>query len=813
MNENRIYLNDNWTFYEKWSDGLKGRAADGGVPVRLPHTVREMPYHYFDERMYQMESAYQRQLHIPADWKGKRLLLTFEGAAHQVEVFINGMKAAEHFCGYTAFTADISDVVRYDADNLLAVRLDSRESLNQPPFGGGTDFLTYGGLYRDVYLETKDPVCMEDVFYQPSLQDTPKTRGMSLERLKQVTMTGRVQTHISLSKEAVKRAGQRRLFVCQFLDGRQISNQPLQEDGNTTTLAGKVHLWDTASPVCYEIRTELRLDGETVDVHTARIGFRHIQWKAKSFYLNGRALKLRGLCRHQSFPYVGDAMPERMQREDVRILKRELGCNAVRTANCPPSCYFLDGCDDQGLLAFVEMPGQSFVGDEKWKDLALQSVQEMIVQYRNHPSVILWGVRVAGAEDDDAFFAKTNALAHQLDPSRLTGGSRDKAQMSLLEDVYTYDDFSCDGTNDSLEDKSEVSSDPGKPYLISAHTGKTFPAKSCDNEPHRTEQMRRHAAVLEEIAKRSDVTGGFGWCMNDYHVHNGFGSGDGICYQGVMDLFRNPKAAAHLYAAQAGQSKVLYVTSDMHTGEQPSDVFGEVYVISSAPIVRMYRDGRLLKEYTTGKHGAFSHMRSGPVLMDDYLGDVLVKQEGYTGRQERLLAFCLNQRAMYGQTGSGKTKLAMAQLLGVYRMSEEEIDGLYRKYIARPRTGTSEFRFEAVRDGKVVAEVVKGAVRGMRLEVRCSHERLVERISYDVAEVRVRAVDGNGNVLPYYDEALQIEAAGTVALIGPAAVPFRGGQCGFYVKTVGKSGKGAVRVRTMGMEPAVMQFEADCGQA
>lgn len=811
MTKDRIYLNDNWIFYEKWSDELRGSVADGGAPVRLPHTVHELPYHYFDERTVQMESAYQRQLRIPAEWKGKRLLLTFEGASHQVELYINGIKAAEHACGYTAFTVDISDVVRFDGDNLISVRLDSRGNLNQPPFGGGTDFITYGGLYRDVYLEIKDAVYMESVFYQPTLRDTPKTRGMSLERLKQATLTGNVQTVITLSKEARKRAQQRRLFVCQFLDNKQISNQPLSEDGHTATLAGKVHLWDIASPVSYELRTELRLDGETVDVHTERIGFRHIQWKSKGFFLNGRPLKLRGICRHQSFPYVGDAMPESMQREDARIIKHELGCNAVRTANCPPSRYFLDGCDDQGVLAFVEIPGQGYIGDERWKEIVVQNVREMIEQHRNHPSVILWGVRIADSEDNDAFYTETNRLARELDGTRPTAGARNGMQMSLLEDVYTYDDYSHNGTNGGLEAKAEVTPDTGKPYVVSAYGGRSFPTKAYDDETHRTEQMLRHAAVLDAVSEHGDVAGGFGWCMSDYFVHKGFGSGDGICYQGVMDVFRNPKMAAYLYGAQAGQSDVLHISSNMNTGERPADAFGEVYVVSGAPTVRMYCEGRLLKEYSTSKHAAYSHMRSGPMLVDDYIGDVLTKKEGYAGRQAKLLAFCLNQRAMYGQAASGKVKLALAQLLGVYRMSEEEIDGLYQKYIGSLRAGVSEFRFEAVRDGKVVAEVERGdsASGEMRLDVRCSHERLVERVSYDVAAVRVRAADGNGNVLAYYDEALQIEAAGTVALIGSALVPFRGGQSGFYVKSVGKSGKGAVRVRAAGMEAVVVRFEVN----
>lgn len=128
--------------------------------------------------------------------------------------------------------------------------------------------------------------------------------------------------------------------------------------------------------------------------------------------------------RHQSYPYIGYAAPESLQREDARILQEELHCTAVRTSHYPQSPYFLDECDQRGLLVFTELPGWQHIGDAAWKDAACAMLQEMILQNRNHPSIILWGVRINESVDDDAFYTRTNQIAHQLDPSRATSGVR-----------------------------------------------------------------------------------------------------------------------------------------------------------------------------------------------------------------------------------------------------------------------------------------------------------------------------------------------------------------------------------------------------
>lgn len=805
----RIYLNRGWQYTDVFTDDMKGVPMLDGQAVVVPHTTGEVPYHYFDKALYEKDACYQRMLFAEPAWNAKRVFLTFEAVGHRAEVFVNGVPVAEHNCGYTAFTIDLSETLRYGTDNLITVHCDSRETLNQPPFGFVVDYMTFGGIYRDVYLEVKDRVHMENVFYRPSLNESPKTNGMRLERLQNLTIQGKLTTEITLSEDARAMARERRLFVCQFLEGKQISNQPLAPDGRTSTLAGQVKIWDVSSPSIYEVRTEIRLDGQTVDVNIAYIGFREIAWKNRGLFLNGRRLKLRGLNRHQSYPYVGYAMPQSMQEYDAKILKKELGLNAVRTSHYPQSQYFMDACDRLGILVFTEIPGWQYIGNETWRKIAEENTKEMVLQYRNHPSVFLWGVRINESRDCDELYSKTNHIAHKLDPARPTGGARCEKNMHLLEDIYTYNDFSHDGTNAGCEPKGSVTSVPEKPYLISEYGGHMYPTKSFDNEEHKTEHLLRHAAVLDVIAAHDDILGGLGWCMSDYNTHAEFGSGDRICYHGVMDMFRNPKPAAYLYAAQTNRSHVLYITSSMDIGEHPASRLGKNYIITNADTVKMYRNDVLIKEYKT-KDSTYRNLRHGPILIDDYIGDEMQKKEKFSSRQAKLVKICLNGTAIDGEHMSMEVKKAAAELFMRYHMTMDDAKHLFRKYIGDWGGKSGEYRFDAIKDGVVVKSVIKKPMEQARIEVIVSSKELIEGISYDVAAFRVSVTDESGNVLPFYDEALKIEIAGPIEVIGKSPV-FRGGYAGFYIRSVGETGDAVVRLSSGGLESRVVKLSVKKG--
>ena len=794
----KFYLNDDWLFTEQFEDSLAAPEYPENTlqPVRLPHTCKETPFHYFDESLYQMVSGYRRHLLIPKDWQGKQILLTFEGAAHDSTVFCNGKKVGEHHCGYTAFTVDLTDNVLYGQDNLLCVRLDSRENLNVPPFGYVIDYMTYGGIYRDVRLEVKEKVSLSDIFVHTAIdfKSSPVTAQITSE----ITLTEsdeNVTIRQYYMPKSTAAAQESWRLLCEQTVSTDVSCD--KEFSLTATITAPL-LWDTEEANLYILKTQLLYQDNTIlDETETRFGIREAVFKKDGFYLNGRKLRIRGLNRHQSFPYVGYAMPKSMQRLDADLLKKELGLNAVRTSHYPQSHYFLERCDELGLLVFTEFPGWQHIGDDAWKAQAVANAEDMIRQYRNHPSIILWGIRINESPDDDAFYEKTNAVAHKLDPSRPTGGVRAMKKSHLLEDVYTYNDFLHDGEMPGCDPKKKVTSDMEKPYLISEYNGHMYPTKAFDNEERRSEHAIRHANVLDAVAGQPDIAGSFGWCMFDYNTHKDFGSGDRICYHGVMDMFRNPKLAANIYACEQEQTPVLEITSSMDIGEHPGCNRGNIYILSNADSVKMYKNDRFIKEYLPGM-SPYKHLKHGPILIDDFIGDSFAQNERFRPKHAKEITDAMNLVARGSLNHIPKRLyLTALKLLLIYHIDFAEVTRLYTKYIGDWGGTATVYRFDAIKDGKVIKSVTKEPVREIRLEAEADHTILTEQHSYDVALVRIRAVDDHGNVLPFYQEPVRLITEGDISIIGPDTIALQGGMGGTYVKSLGRSGQGALLLQSL----------------
>ena len=790
----RIYFNDNWIFEERYTDRLLGDdyQSESAQTVRLPHTCKETPFHYFDESLYQMVCGYRKVWKVPEEWEGKSVSLTLEGAAHSTWIYLNGNLIKEHHCGYTGCSVELSEKLRYGTDNVLVIKVDSREQQNIPPFGFVIDYMTYGGLYRDVYLDVREKAHIEAEFVQT---DIP---GEALEHV----YDGKIEN--AKLKTRIKIAGtgdetdRSRYTIRRILkpadkscgeESRLLTEQVLSESEREDTFSlTNVRLWSTETPVLYELETQLLRDGVCMDQNTTRFGFRVADFRADGFYLNGKKLKLRGLNRHQSYPYVGYAMPESMQKLDADILKYELGCNAVRTSHYPQSHYFVDRCDELGLLVFMEIPGWQHIGDAEWKDQAVENVREMIEQYRNHTSIILWGVRINESVDDEEFYRRTNEMAHAQRDGRCTGGVRAHKKSQLLEDVYTYNDFVHDGKAAGCEPKAKVTSDTKKAYLISEYNGHMYPTKPFDCEEHRVEHALRHANVLDAVAGEADIAGSFGWCMFDYNTHKDFGSGDRICYHGVLDMYRNPKLAALIYACQQEETPILELSSSMDIGEHPACNRGKIYIFTNAERVRMYKNDVFIKEYRA-EDSPYRNLAHGPILIDDFIGNEIHEKESFTTHQANIIKSALNYAAVYGYSHLPiKHILSALECLTFYHMKPKDVVRLYTEYVGNWGETATVYRFDAIKDGQVVKRVVKEPMQSLHLEVKPSHTKLEEKNSYDVAEVRIRALDNNDNPLPFYQEPLELKTEGPIALIGPSVVTLRGGMTGVYIRTIGETG-------------------------
>lgn len=749
-----IAFNNDWLFTENFDAGF-----DEAVSVRLPHTAKEIPYNYINCRDYQMVCGYRKIFTAPGDWQGKKLILRFDGAAHEATVFCNGERVGYHACGYTAFCVDITDLVRLGGENVIDVRLDTRESLNIPPFGFVIDYLCYGGLYREVTLEVKEPEYIKEVLIENT--------GLREIRVRIASECGSLVTDIVDNSGAVISSAVGKAFEL---------NVPEAE------------LWSVDSPALYTARVRAMRGGECVDEKRLRFGFRTVKFKSDGFYLNGERLKIRGLNRHQSYAYVGYAMPRSVQELDAEILKNELGVNAVRTSHYPQSQHFISRCDELGLLVFTEIPGWQHIGDEDWKRQAVKNTDEMVRQYMHHPSIMLWGVRINESQDCDELYRRTNAVAHTLDSGRQTSGVRYIEKSRLLEDVYAYNDFSHCGDNAGLKPKKSVTAKKHNGYLVSECNGHMFPTKSFDDERHRLDHALRHAKVLDAMYADDDISGIFPWCMFDYNTHQDFGSGDGICYHGVMDMFRNPKLASAVYASQSEDKPCCVVSSSMDIGEHPAGDIGRVYVFTNADCVRLFKDGVFVREFAPSRE-EYPALPHPPVIIDDFIGELLITQEGFDEKTAAAVKECLLAVAKFGPSSLPPkilAKFARLMLLKGFKFS----DGveLYGKYIGNWGGEATKWRFDAVKGGKLICSVTRSPGQRVHLEVSTSKTQLCEGDTYDAAAVRIRAVDEHGNLAPYWQEPVILKCSGPIMLIGPEIISLKGGSGGCYVKTCGSSG-------------------------
>ena len=778
-----LSLCNGWEFVENWSEEF-ARGEGPGEPVRLPHTVKEIPQHYADHNAYQMVCGYRRNLDLGQDLAGKRIFLQFDGAAHIATVYLNGKELASHATGYTGFRVDITEEAVLGGENLLAVKLDTTENGTVPPFGFVIDYLTYGGLYREVWLDVREKSYIEDLFITTPDLHTLKIRP-------------------TLHK------AEKCLLLVELIKGERILlKKAFTTNGVITIDCPNVKPWDTEHPILYTCRVTLLKIGKVMDMVEKRIGFRTVQFKADGFYLNGEKTFLRGLNRHQCYPYAGYAVPERLQREDARILKEELGCNAVRTSHYPQSHHFLDECDRRGLLVFTEIPGWQHIGDESWKQQAVQNTREMVLQYRNHPSIVLWGVRINESQDDDAFYKQTNAAAHELDPSRPTSGVRYIEKSSLLEDVYAFNDFSHTGDNPGCKPKKAVTTDEKKALLITEHNGHMFPTKAYDPWSKRQEHALRHMRVQNDAVADGNHAGCFGWCMFDYPTHKDFGSGDRVCYHGVMDAFRNPKLAAYAYASQSSGKPLLAVGSSMDIGDYPGGIVGDIYVFTNCDQVKLYKNGNFVTDLKKGDFGALPH---GPMVLDDTVGCLLETLEGYDKKKADILRRCLLTIQRKGLAKLSPADLAqLGYAMVKYGMKYDDAVKLYGKYIGNWGGEATVWRLDGIQDGEVVTTYTCCPGTRLHLEVTVSHEVLREGDSYDMAAVRVRILDENGNIAPYAQLPVEFSLEGEAQLVGPKVVTAEGGMTGTYVKSLGREGTAVLRISAAQTEPVTVNFTVEC---
>lgn len=768
-----LNLNFNWEFINDFKEEyLKDYAnVEGFKKVNIPHNSVDIPFNYFDEKMIQTVSTYKRDIEIKDEYKDKELNLVFEGVAHAATIYINDDFVTTHKGGYDEFKVDISEFVKYSEKNIVTVLVNSHENENIPPFGSIVDYLGYGGIYREVYLEVADKDKIVDVFVKTN------------DAVNSIT----AYCDITVNKTPV-------IAEVEVFDNKKsVSLNRFNLNREKTTVDFDVknrELWSLENPKMYDLVVRMYDDNTLLDTYTTRFGFRDVKIEKSGFYLNGKKIKLRGLNRHQSYPYVGYAMPKSVQEKDAEILKYDLGVNIVRTSHYMQSKHFLNKCDDIGLLVLEEIPGWQYIGKEEFKNNTLKNVEAMIRRDKNHPSIILWGVRINESPDCDELYKKTNELAHELDNTRKTCGIRNFQGSKFLEDVFTINDFTHNGSK-------KVIMKPNKfPYLITENNGHMYPTKSYDNDEVKLNHALRHLRVINESEKNPNILGEIGWCFADYNTHKDFGSGDNICYHGVMDMFRNPKYASYAFASQKDTPYFLEVASSMARGDYQASNLNKVYVFTNCEYIKLFKnDDYVATFYPDTKE--FKYLHHPVVIVDDFIGIQLEKRFGFTEKHSNMLkrAFASVREAQ------GKISLVnMIRLLIImikYHMKRQEVVDIFYEY-AMGKAGVNQFyRFDGYYNENVVISKTLSETRVLDYKMEIDNKNLEVLETYDATRVVIKAIDQFGITAQYANIPCIIKVSGGIDLIGPSVITLMAGVCAFYVKTNQKGNCGTIEVEIM----------------
>ncbi len=649
-------INRGWRYSPKNVAGGHAPTFDDSAFTRVvvPHTNVRLPWHSFDEKTYEFVSLYRRRIKVPAAARGKRVFVDFEGVMTASTVYLNGTRLGEYRGGYTPFSFELTEHLNATGDNLLSVEVDSTERADIPPFGNEIDYLTFGGIYREVALRIVPQTFLENFYArtQNVLGGSPSVAVECFLDRAPGSRPGALSLHVELRHKdgKVVATGTQKVSdpaVSEHHEadadqamGALTPPTPLP-NSYTVNLSnlGKVDLWDLEQPNLYTVHVHLLENGEVIDEDHRRIGFREATFTPQGFSLNGKVIKLHGLDRHQTFPWVGQAMPGRVQRQDAKILRHDLHCNIVRTSHYPQSRHFLDACDEIGLLVLEEIPGWQHIGNAAWQEVAIDNVRRMVRRDWNHASVILWGVRINESRDNHDFYVRTNAVAHALDTNRQTGGIRYFQESEFLEDVFTMNDFGW------------PLKAPNHPrYLNTEFVGHTFPTKTIDSKERLQEFVVHHARVHDTLASDPQYAGGIGWCAFDYNTHGNFGSGDRVCYHGVMDMFRTPKSAAGFYKSMCEPAEEIVLEPAFHWARNDESTgFTTAMISSNCDHLKLFvghgKEFRMVaegdadrKQFAHLKYPPFNIMLGeqlrnwGDLRIDGFIGGKQVVSKTYSGQ-------------------------------------------------------------------------------------------------------------------------------------------------------------------------------------
>ena len=623
--------NHGWKF-KKLSDKendenyhLKNHDISSWSSVSLPHTANIEPLIVNDQ--WQGISWYRQSVFVPKKLEDKKVILEWEGAMHVADIFINGQFVEQHIGGYLPIVIDASPYLEYGKENLIAIRLDNQDNpLTGPKPLAILDFNMYGGLYREHNVIIKDKIYIS----HPNLSKKVAGGGLLITtpKVNKESATVSVQSHVINEYEANQNAFIRHTIS---YDGEEITqtetklkpkrknkriNVYLDLEVTSNLTVANPNLWSPQHPHLYHLKSEVLIDGFVVDTQLDRFGIRQFEFKGMDLYINGEQTFLRGVNRHQEYPFIGYALSDNAQYRDAKKIK-DAGFDYIRLSHYPHSPAFMDACDELGLIVTDAILGwQYYKDDDRFRDYCYNSTRQLIRRDRNHACVLLWEASLNETAMPDYFMEMLNAIVHHELPGENTYTA---GWMDYAYDVF----FQARQHKIKHHDRDRKYT---KPYAVSEYGDWEYYSNNAGLNQDKLDKTLRfetssrqqrgfgEARLLNQLNNLHEshndnfTTPAFAdsyWVMYDYN--RGYHSD--IEFSGISDIFRIEKFAYYFYKSQRSQDEeVVLKLATYWTEDSPTDV----KVLSNCDEVELFLNDKLIARQKPDTDKKSTHLSHPP---------------------------------------------------------------------------------------------------------------------------------------------------------------------------------------------------------
>ncbi|MGN7202713.1 beta-galactosidase GalB [Pedobacter sp. SAFR-022] len=559
---------------------------------------------------------YRKQFQVPASAKGKYIAIDFDGVYRNAEVWINGHYLGKRPNGYIAFRYDLSRHLRYGGMNTIAVKVDNAKQPNSRWYSGS-------GIYRDVKLLTTNPVHVEQ---WGSYVTTPEVTEQS----------AKVQVELSVAAAGKKQAAE---IKTQILDASKkvvASTTPKVQLGGTGPFTTSLEVknpnrWSVEHPYLYTVQSQVLVNGKEVDRYDTPLGIRSFSFdQHKGFSLNGKEMKIRGVCMHHDLGALGAAFNVRAAERQLEILK-SMGVNGLRTSHNPPAKALLELCDKMGFIVMNEAfdmwvkKKSDYDYHLDWDKWHKKDLEDQILRDRNHPSVMMWSIgneipEQGGTGADTSGRVITRELAaivRNLDKTRpiTTGNNNVEANNNLVLsgalDVigYNYNHDKWKDFHKTYPGQKLIASETTSAlqtrgsYDMKSDSARIWPVRwdlplltgnddfSCSAYDNcYTPWGSSHEQTLEAFENNPVVSGMFVWTGFDYLGEpTPYTWPARSSYFGIMDLAGFPKDVYHLYKSAWTNEPVLHIMP--HWNWKDGQEIDVISYYSQADEVELYLNG------------------------------------------------------------------------------------------------------------------------------------------------------------------------------------------------------------------------------